>query len=466
MAAYRLVWPPSRHYESVRGLVLRFAKLNGFASIKSLATLVSQRTSLNVSSSTDIAQSPEALRALADMSGLRSHDFKSMAWARHPSADEDHLRFQEVILPSDAVLMDRLQVCPSCVAKEAYIKADWDLSHVVACPEHGCLLIDACAFCGNAISADRAFTGYCAECGAAFGRIEAARASASTLAASEDAAGLAPIAFTCGTRRYVARSASFFELCRFLTCSSVAMWTNKVRKVKFALLSVADRARVLDEVGGYRGPTGYSVERLRTGLAERFAHLAPFDAFGAREQRLAQLLGASPLPPELRNFILYGDERGEAAPSAALLEGRTSGYTTPRDVARLLGITPEGVAWLKRHGKLTDPLDELGYSTYEVLACHAVLKSLVPCDRFDDALGVTGLASELALHGLVELWTLTPQRPPGLTLSSVTDLLDALRVATCRTTADGDPRQGLRLAAANSDRPWPHTCTADSSSRC
>ena len=438
MAAQRLVWPPARPYESVRGQVLRFAKLNGFASMKSLATLVSQRTSLTVSTSTDIAQSPEALRALADMSGLTGSDFESIAWAHHPSAEEDHLRFQGVILPSDALLMDRLQVCPSCVAKESYVKADWDLSHVVACPEHECLLVDACASCGSAISTDRAFTGYCAECGAAFGRIEAPRASASTLAASEDAAGLAPIAFTSGTHRHVAHSATFFEFCRLLACSNTAMWTNKVRKTKFALLSVGDRARVLDEVGGYRGPTGYSVERLRAGLAERFAHLTPFDAFGAREQRLAQLLRPSRLPPDLRNFILFGDERGEAASSAALLEGRTTGYTTPREVAHLLGITPEGVAWLKRRGKLNDPLDELGYSTYEILACHAVLDSLIPCDRFDAALGVMGLTSELAQHSLVELWNLTPQHQPGLTLSSVIDLLDALRDVTCRAALAGD----------------------------
>jgi hypothetical protein len=450
MAAYRLVWPPARHYESVRGLVLRFAKLNGFASMKSLATLVTQRTSLNVSSSTDIAQSPEALRALADMSGLKGDDFESMAWARHPSADEDHLRFQEVILPSDAVLMDRLQVCPSCVAKEAYIKADWDLSHVVACPEHGCLLTDACAFCGNAISTERAFTGYCAECGAAFGHVDAPLASASTLAASEDAAGLAPIAFTSGTHRHVAHSASFFELCRFLACSLTDVWTNKVRKVMFAHLSVSDRAKVLDEVGSYRVGTGYSVERLRSGLEMRFEHLAPFDAFGARSMRVAQLLRSSRLTPDLRNFVLHGDERGNPTSSAAFLEGRTSGYTTPREVARLLGITPEGVAWLKRHGKLNDPLDELGYSTYEILACHDVLKSLVPCHRFDAALGVTGLAAELAQHGLVELWTLTPQHPPGLTLSSVIGLLDALRIATCRFVVDGDT--GRRLEFSESDR--------------
>lgn len=438
MAAHRFVWPSARHYESVRGLVLRFGKQNGFASMKSLAALVSQRTSLTVSSSTDIAQSAEALRAMADMSGLAGADFDSMAWTRHPSTGEDHLRFQGVVLPSDALLMDRLQVCPGCLAKEAYIKADWDLSHVVACPEHECLLVDACTSCGSAISTDRAFTGYCAECGAAFGRVAAPRASASTLAASEDAAGLAPIAFTRGPLRQIAHSATFFELCRLLACSSTAMWSNKVRKVKFALLSVRDRAQVLDEVGGYRGPTGYSAERLRAGLAERFAHLTPFDAFGAREQRLSQLFRSSALPPDLRNFILYGDERGEATHSAAILEGRTTGYTTPRQVARLLGITPEGVAWLKRRGKLTDPLDELGYSTYEILTCHAVLDSLVPCDRFDAALGVMGVASELARHGLVELWNLTPRHQPGLTLSSVTDLLDALRVATCGTAQAGD----------------------------
>jgi hypothetical protein len=140
----------------------------------------------------------------------------------------------------------------------------------------------------------------------------------------------------------------------------------------------------------------------------------------------------------LRNFILFGDERGETLPPAAFLEGRTSGYTTPREVGRLLGITPEGVAWLKRHGKLNDPLDELGYSTYEILACHDMLKSLVPCPRFDAALGVAGLAAQLARHGLVELWAEVPQHPPGLTLSSVTELLDALRVATCRSVLNGD----------------------------
>ena len=51
---------------------------------------------------------------------------------------------------------------------------------------------------------------------------------------------------------------------------------------------------------------------------------------------------------------------------------------------------------------------------------------------------------------MVELWTLTPQHPPGLTLSSVIGLLDAVRIATCRFVVDGDT--GRRLESSDCDQ--------------
>ena len=64
--------------------------------------------------------------------------FMGQFWARQQS-----LRQQQI------------QVCPECLASCGHCRLSWDLVCVPACPEHRCLLVDACGKCGQPISWNR-----------------------------------------------------------------------------------------------------------------------------------------------------------------------------------------------------------------------------------------------------------------------------------------------------------------------
>lgn len=47
------------------------------------------------------------------------------------------------------------QVCPLCVHRHGYCKAIWDVALSTVCLEHGCLLVDSCTQCGQALRWNR-----------------------------------------------------------------------------------------------------------------------------------------------------------------------------------------------------------------------------------------------------------------------------------------------------------------------
>ena len=47
------------------------------------------------------------------------------------------------------------QVCPLCIHRHGYCKAIWDVALSTVCLEHGCLLIDSCKQCGQALRWNR-----------------------------------------------------------------------------------------------------------------------------------------------------------------------------------------------------------------------------------------------------------------------------------------------------------------------
>jgi hypothetical protein len=45
--------------------------------------------------------------------------------------------------------------CPYCIAEEPYIKKSWRYAFSYACPDHGCLLLERCTQCGEAIDFEK-----------------------------------------------------------------------------------------------------------------------------------------------------------------------------------------------------------------------------------------------------------------------------------------------------------------------
>lgn len=58
-------------------------------------------------------------------------------------------------LPSIYLRVKRSRVCPECVQKYGFIESFWELSHAVACPEHGRLAVQICHACHHPLQWQR-----------------------------------------------------------------------------------------------------------------------------------------------------------------------------------------------------------------------------------------------------------------------------------------------------------------------
>lgn len=58
-------------------------------------------------------------------------------------------------------------VCPRCLAENAYLRGQWEMTFFVACPSHNVLLVQRCPGCGKSLSPHRARLDRC-NCGFAF----------------------------------------------------------------------------------------------------------------------------------------------------------------------------------------------------------------------------------------------------------------------------------------------------------
>lgn len=58
----------------------------------------------------------------------------------------------------------KAQFCPHCLAEAAYQRSVWQLKVIAACPQHRCLLVDACPQCGGVIETADLVSAYCHRC--------------------------------------------------------------------------------------------------------------------------------------------------------------------------------------------------------------------------------------------------------------------------------------------------------------
>ncbi|OUM02973.1 TniQ family protein [Variovorax sp. JS1663] len=421
----KLTWPAARSWESVRGFVLRYAVLNGFVTLRSLTDLLVSQGGPQLATAAEIAGSPDALRMLCDWAGVGSTQLQGRAWTEHASPEESFFRIEGVLMPREALMLDRLQVCPSCLGEANHLRADWDLAHVVACARHQCFLLERCPTCQADISPNEPFTGYCPACGSEWARERTEKVSDGLVAVNEDAAGLGDIRFTAGDNEHRARAASFFDLMRVLSHDARAMWTNTARRPPFSRERLVVRARAHEMLAHFRTQASYDALAIRAMLEDGFEHLVALDRWHVRPERVESFLRAARLDVRLRHFIVRGTFEEE--PPAALLEGRQVQYKTAEDVAALLGVEPECVAGLVRLRLLRVPASNRGYAFYEIMDCKKFLSQLVPAKWLDELLGVDGLTSLLGKEGRLALWDYPSSAPLSAAMESVIQFLDSLR---------------------------------------
>jgi TniQ len=126
--------------ESLIGYALRLSELNGLSSIVSLFRKMGVPEGMITESRID----KEALSALT---GHAVRQFEATAIL----ADGPHVRILGHRLKHPEVSVSSAKFCPACAVDKGYIDVHFQLSVMVACPEHRCALLSKCPNCGDSI---------------------------------------------------------------------------------------------------------------------------------------------------------------------------------------------------------------------------------------------------------------------------------------------------------------------------
>ncbi len=144
--------------ESLSGYLLRVAELNGFATAKWISELASLRRKFAI-----VRQD---MRPMAELLGIDVAELERRCyWPTNWAGDRQMHLFFGLPIPVRALNLLRPRICPDCLKASPHIRQSWDLALTAVCPEHRCVLLDACPECGSALSWNRSAVCQCHHCG-------------------------------------------------------------------------------------------------------------------------------------------------------------------------------------------------------------------------------------------------------------------------------------------------------------
>lgn len=80
-------------------------------------------------------------------------DFLKIAHLTGAAVDAlDSVTGPDAALPNDVIDVVHPRICTACLSKQPWARRVWDVHAVVACPDHGTLLLDVCPGCGERLT--------------------------------------------------------------------------------------------------------------------------------------------------------------------------------------------------------------------------------------------------------------------------------------------------------------------------
>jgi hypothetical protein len=173
MAGPLLVRPLPLRGEGLRGYFLRVADANGL--LPDLDLFLALRATTGHAGMADAAVIANAGRL-----GLSTSDLTRLG-CLDSGADANRCLHAGHSIALQHLRTRQCAFCPECLARQTAIWADWELRAQVACPDHGCWLVDACPRCAKPIGWRR--SGMCAcNCGFDLRRVRTTSAPAVAVA--------------------------------------------------------------------------------------------------------------------------------------------------------------------------------------------------------------------------------------------------------------------------------------------
>jgi hypothetical protein len=132
--------------ESMTGLILRTAEMNGYESPSIILRYVGMTEN-------EIRSANPPIDKLAMLYGRNPDDFCYMGHASHEKGRRPkQWRILNKEVPALYCNIKSAKVCPECIIEEGYIDGFWDLRYSVACPTHSRMAIKECPACRKSLS--------------------------------------------------------------------------------------------------------------------------------------------------------------------------------------------------------------------------------------------------------------------------------------------------------------------------
>lgn len=446
---------PCRPDEALPGYLLRLAEANGYESIAALlrAAGINIR-GLNTGYSSKLRTDAEALAALGRMAvGDPGH----LSGHAATPLDGPALFMRECRVDSDAMLHERAQVCPHCLAEDGYIREELELAPVTVCSTHKVLLVDECPDCGHPLDWKRSNLMACGHCGADLRMAPPTPVGADVCEVADDFAALAPFRLVTHSGEPVADMWDLmFRIFKALALPD-ADWASTVwPKRVVQLLSVKARHEIVKQLAQARQGGSYFLTELQE---KAWSALTPMTAiprpFVVEQCAVLLLESEGGITRQYAEAMCSSRPLPHAARGSEIFSGRPPSLQTVSEVMSFLACDWETVEGLFTREVLSKPIEiEHGYDIDELLAAQSFLH-----------LGVFTLAEITAIIGVPLDWDdlihsnflrpWNPKNPADLRVA-VGEVVSIQMELAAKWAANGRPSSGflLRDYAVRAERPF------------
>ena len=446
---------PCRPDEVLPGYLLRLAEANGYESIAALlrAAGINIR-GLNTGYSSKLRTDADALANLGRMAfGDPGH------LSRHAATplDGPALFLRECRVDSDAMLHERAQICPQCLAEHGYISEELELAPVTVCSTHKVLLVDECPDCGHPLDWKRSSLMACGQCGADLRMAPPTPVGADVCEVADDFAALAPFRFVTHSGEPVADKWDLmFRVFKALALPD-ADWASTVwRKRVVQLMPVKTRHEIVKLLARARRGGSYFLSDLQE---KAWSALTPMTAiprpFVVEQCAVLLLQSEGGIPQEYAEAMCAHQTLPRAAKGSEIFSGRPPSLRTIDEVASFLATDWQTVEGLLARRVLTMPVDtEHGYDIDELLAAQSFLHmGVFTLTEITAIVGVPLDWDDLIHSNFIRPWN--SKNPSDLRVA-VGEVVSIQMELTAKWTANLRPSNGilLRDVAMKTARPF------------
>lgn len=360
--------------ESLPGFLLRLAEQNRYAGISAFLRAVLPEVP-EVSLRRQLSAVRQSATHLARLGRVACGDETALLAFQRRSIGSEAVWMHDCRVPLDGLNLATVAVCPHCLEEHGHCREAWELSPVVVCPVHECVLISSCSQCNQPLRWERSSIYRCGHCSASLvaGAEPAAPVSPAECRLAEDFSALA--GFRVELNRGETATTSWegmFSIVRALAQAPEAWLSHEFSDlIDFAGLPIAGRRSVLARIARCRNEqASYVLPALQPFVREMVAlvsHFAPEDYVAQLARTF--LMDCERLMFEVAEALAGPPELFPALGGAAQFGGRPPALSKPREIADFVGVGMEAFRALRRAGRVPTrtTTDDLGVDIDDLL---------------------------------------------------------------------------------------------------